>query len=198
MRRVSSPIRTVVNCVMVGCIGVTALVFNARVMPVLRRQQANRDVWCAAITDHPGDLRAALEAGGDPNARNPANEPGLMVAAHNGNTACVRLLLQYKANPNIRGSQSSTPLIHAARNAHPDIVALLLASGADPNLADDKGDTPLIMSAMMGDVPSLQRLMGAGANPRMPNLQNATPLSTARQWRHGDIEVLLNRAIAWQ
>lgn len=149
-----------------------------KVVPRVRRSMAYHDVWCTAITDRPDDLLAALQAGGDPNARNPANEPALMVACHNGNTECARLLLQFGANPNLQGSGESTPLIHAVRNHQTTIIKMLLRKGANPDLADDKGDTALTMAAWVG-APDVRILLDSGANVNARNKKGGTPLSIA-------------------
>ena len=87
-------------------------------IPRIRSAAAYRDVWCAAITNRPDDLLAALKASGSPNARNPADEPALMVAAHNGNTECVRY--------------GGTPLSIAIKEGYPKIADMLRRQGAQP------------------------------------------------------------------
>ncbi len=148
-------------------------------------------VWCAAITDHPEELRVALEQGGDPNARNPANEPALMVAAHNGNLTCCRLLLEHHANPNIRGSSDATPLEHAITTRQTAIISLLLKFHADPNQADVYGETPLMDAAAKGDPRSTRLLLDDGADPNLVSKTGVTALQIARKYRATDVEAIL-------
>jgi ankyrin repeat protein len=197
-RRISSPIRVVRNLVLLACLGAVAVPIYLKVAPHIRRQLATNVVWCAGIENRPADLREALEQGGDPNARNPGNEPTLMVAAHNGNTTCVRLLLKYGADPNIRGSKEATPLLHAVRNSHVDIVKDLLESGADPNLAASDGDTPLTMGAWVGNLPDVKLLLDKGADPNVHKHDGSTPLAIAIREGYPAIADLLRQAGARQ
>ena len=130
---------------------------------IVRNEAYDGDVICNATYDHPEELEQALNAGGDPNAISMGGDPCLMLAAHNGNTLCVRILLAHGANPNAKGTQGATPLRHAVFCHHIAIVKHLLAHGADPNLADDEGKTPLHSARKHGFSDMEALLIKAGA-----------------------------------
>ena len=117
----------------------------------------------AACENFPAELETLLKQGGDPDARSDVGEPSLMLAAHNGNMFCCRLLLKYGANPNIHGSGNETPLRHAVFCHRISIVKYLLAHGADPNLGGKEGKTPM-HSAQFHQFPDMiEILKKAGA-----------------------------------
>jgi len=184
----------IVGCAVVFlCAALLATAGLLKALPALKRQMAYNEIWCAAIQNRPQDLRTALEDGGDPNARNPADEPALMVAAHNGNVDCVRLLLKFGADPNIKGSSHATPLLHALRNSQDAIVADLLKHGADPNLSSDT-DTPLTMAAWVGDANNVHQLLTIGANPNKHSPNGLSPLKVAIKEHYEPIVTMLGQA----
>jgi ankyrin repeat protein len=96
-------------------------------------------------------LRALLDQGASPNARDAAGNTPLMQAAVYGDIRCVRLLLE-------RGAQVN------AWNSH-RTVELLLARGADTKATNLFGADALMAAAAGGDAGSVQLLLQHGADP---------------------------------
>ena len=76
-------------------------------------------------------VRTLLNAGMDPNFRDPLGATLLHDAAWNGNQQIAELLLEYRADANARHLEAgSTPLHYAVIKDHPEMVSLLLEHGA--------------------------------------------------------------------
>jgi LSD1 subclass zinc finger protein len=156
------------------------------------RRIAQRTPLMAAATR--GDVATVsrlLEAGEDPDQRNPLDWTALMFAAEAGRVETVRCLLERGASPSLRDPQGRTALSVAARGGwsavlealHPfsseaDIQQLFqeafvlrnwsaldwaLQHGADPDTLDEEGRTPLILAVCQDDSGLLERLLAADA-----------------------------------
>src|SRR5207247_2204045 len=86
-----------------------------------------------------------LRAGANPNAvAVPAGRTtALILAAHRGYPAVVRLLLQGGADPNARDDGGRTALVYASARGHRPCVQLLQAHGADPTIEATDGKPPI-------------------------------------------------------
>ena len=98
-------------------------------------QSANSRLFKAAPSGTAADIRAAIKAGADVNARDEYGWTALMVAAQNNtNPDVVKALLAAGADVNARdktGNENSwTVLMAALQNTNPDVVKVLLAAGA--------------------------------------------------------------------
>lgn len=109
-------------------------------------------VSLAVIAGNPRILKMVLDAGGDPNTRNPSTggTTPLMSAATRGDEPIARLLLQSGARVDQQESSGKSALIFAAASGHFNIVSLLLKNGADPELRDHGGQTASDIARAVG------------------------------------------------
>ena len=96
-------------------------------------------------------VRAALEAGADPNASNRQGLTALMLAAREGHRTIVRAVLDAGADINA-GSHGPTrrgltALMLAAEFDEPRVARLLIDRGADVDAQDLAGTTALMLAA---------------------------------------------------
>ncbi|KAL7918469.1 ankyrin repeat domain-containing protein [Trichoderma austrokoningii] len=113
----------------------------------------------------------------------------LLVAAHCGNSAIVKLLLEkggdFEAKESNRGW---TPLRSAVLVGHEAIVKLLLDKGADIEAKDNDGWTALLSASRKGNKALVELLLDNGADIEAEDDDGLTPLLLAR--REGIIELL--------
>jgi uncharacterized protein len=119
---------------------------------------------------HYGELditKRMLEAGADPNLRNPISGiTPLSLALAGVDPALVALLLEAGADPNAKLADGDTPLMQAARAGMPDFVKLLVTHGAEPDARHEEyGYSPLMLAANTGDTETVRFLLAKGANP---------------------------------
>jgi uncharacterized protein len=93
---------------------------------------------------------AALKAGGDVDARGPAE--------------LARELLAAGADADAKNEFGSFALAEAAIGGYTDVIAALLKGGADASLANNEGETPLMEVARTGNVEAATLLLDAGAD----------------------------------
>jgi hypothetical protein len=105
--------------------------------------QNEPDPWMAAITGDLNTLQRALEAGVNPDVREPNGSTPLMLATMFGQTDLVPFLIERKAQLNIQNNDGASALFLAAFFGHPEIVTLLLEAGAATDLRNNDGVTPL-------------------------------------------------------
>lgn len=127
-------------------------------------------------------MKAMLDGGLDPNARDAAGYTPLIAAARAGNIATIRVLSSRGADPNLRDAavNSWTPLLHAVHKAQPKSITALLDAGANPDGVDSYGTTPLMMAAGYGYTDIVKLLLARGANPRLSMHDGVTAIDLAR------------------
>ena len=145
--------------------------------PTLSAAQAQPD--CAAWnseaffeTASTGDVRACLQAGADPEARDENGWTPLHVAA---NADIVAALLEAGADPKARDKDGDTPLHYAAYHGQPDAITALLEAGADPKARGEYGNTPLHWATGQGNVDAITALLEAGADLEARDKDGKTP-----------------------
>ena len=94
-------------------------------------------------------------------ARNPADETPLMMAAMRGEADAVQALLAHGASPVKEGW---SPLHYAATGGNAAVVKLLLARGAPIEARSPNGSTPLMMAAKYASEEAVDALLAAGAD----------------------------------
>ena len=96
-----------------------------------------------------GNIKRAIEEGGDVNARNGKGYTALIYACGMSygikpSAKIAHYLIEHEADVNAKAKRGFTPLTEACAYGDRAIVELLLAAGADPNLQGEYGTTPLI------------------------------------------------------
>ena len=150
-----------------------------------------------SFTDVERIIKALLDSGADPNARDgQGNTPAHVFVASTVRslgsptidstvvTSAMSLLLQSGANPNARDDDGSTPLHLSVTGGGfyeetLPVVLLLLDSGANPNVRNHGGMTALHVAAEDAGPKVVLALLDAGADPTKQNLSGKTPLQLA-------------------
>lgn len=138
-----------------------------------------------------GSVDALLGGGAKVNARNPAGDSALMVAAITGKVDIAKKLRQRGAD--LEG-YAWTPLIYAATGGHEAMIVYLLAEGANINAGSPNGTTALMMAAREGKASAASLLLAKGADVNKRNQNGATALSWALRGNEKALAEALRRA----
>lgn len=188
--------------------GVSALllaVYNGhpQIVEELLARTDELDVWEAAATGQVA--RAAELVTANPelaNAYAPDGFTPLGLAAFFGRLEVLALMLQSGAEVNApsKNPMQVRPLHSAVAHRDPDTALAmansLLARGAAVNVAQQGGWTPLHQAAAHGYTPIVELLLSHGADPAAESEAGKTPLDMARENGHGDVSVILEKALA--
>ncbi|MBR0169109.1 MAG: TIR domain-containing protein, partial [Synergistaceae bacterium] len=109
------------------------------VKPVETKKPVNYDVVSLAKDGKLEELRKAINAGADVNAKNNKGATALIQAAMLGHTATAELLLKNGADINAKNKYGCTALMYAAFDGYPEIAEILITYGANKNLRDKYG-----------------------------------------------------------
>jgi hypothetical protein len=125
------------------------------------------------------DVRALLDRGADPDARDEECRTLLMNATMDGHRDIVRLLLESGADPNLRDADQWTPLDVAVCRKALDLVWLLVHYGADVNAHDDMGISVLLRAVMTSNGSSaiLDLLQRRGARGDLPQASEVAKIA---------------------
>lgn len=126
--------------------------------------------WEQAARHGDAEQLAALSASVDLNARDGHGQTALMLAAHAGHAAAVRVLLVLGADANHTAKHGLTALMLAVLGGHAEVVQALLDGGADttrrgtgaPGFANQ---TALDLAGARGDAAIVAMLRRAEASP---------------------------------
>jgi cytohesin len=148
--------------------------------------------------DDVAGIKAALDAGLDPNAEDGHGNSPLTAACSRGHIAAARLLIASGADVN-RSTRLGPPLKLALfemmggnSGRVREIVRLLLNAGADPNVADPAGQTPFLFACTEGWWDLAETFLQAGANVNHANRMGTTALIHAcKSQKLADIQRLL-------
>ena len=107
----------------------------------------DRRLWTAAGHSNLSVIKALIEGGADPDARDKYGISSLHNAAtFNANPSVIMVLIEGGADPNARNELGMTPLHNAAAyNSNPSVpsvIKALIEGGADPGARDVGGNTP--------------------------------------------------------
>ncbi len=106
-------------------IALLLLQHGASVTAAARNPMKVTPLHSAAAAQDLSLVRALLEHGALPNARQQQGFTALHAAAQQGNQALAELLLQYGADRSLTNDDGITPAALAAKNGHAEIAALL-------------------------------------------------------------------------
>ena len=128
------------------------------------------------------DVKAAIEAGANVNARNEDGATPLHTAAvANLAPSVIMALIEGGANPNARTERGSAPLHWAVNHGDAGAIIALLAGGADVNARDEGGKTALHYAAAESAIPSvIKALIEVGADPGARDNDGKTPFDYAK------------------
>jgi uncharacterized protein len=91
--------------------------------------------WEDAVRRGNADImRDMLSRGLDPDARDRHGQTGLMLAAHAGHLASVRLLIEHRADLNVTAKFGLSAVMLAVIAGHKEIAQALARAGADLTL----------------------------------------------------------------
>jgi uncharacterized protein len=127
-------------------------------------------------------VRAFLQGGMNPNAKNEKGETALTYAIQNKDPKIVKALLE-KADVNLQDDAGNSPIHLAVKNEKDEIFDWLLEKNADVNVGGAAGKTKnqtALYAAVLRDREDLaRRLIERGANPNIADSGGAFPLSEA-------------------
>ena len=157
------------------------------VKPVETKKPVNYDVVSLAKDGKLEELRKAINAGADVNAKDNKGATALIQAAMLGHTATAELLLKHGADINAKDNRGSTALIWAAINGKTETAELLLKNGADINAKNKYGCTALMYAAFDGHPEIAEILITYEANKNLRDKNGSTAYDYVRYVRKGSV-----------
>jgi len=133
----------------------------------------------ATMAGHYSQVRALLNNGIEPNARDLKQRTALCQAAALGHRRIAQLLIDFGANPDLEGSKKRRPLIMASSLGYYYITKALLEEGAAPAVRDARGSTALHYAAINGDTRMIRLLSEFGGVINDINRKMRTPIMEA-------------------
>lgn len=126
------------------------LVFSVAIVPAWALD-LNDNLLTAAENGQIDTVKELLKKGANPKVKDQYDRTPLMLAAHGGHTAIVKILLDSNVvDINAQDKTGYTALIYGAFYGHIDIVKALLDKKADTTLKDKDGDTALTYALIKG------------------------------------------------
>lgn len=155
----------------------------AQNMLKLRGYSFTEPEFFRAVSNEDGAaVRAFMQAGINPNAKNEKGETALTYAIQNKDPKVIKVLLE-KADVNMKDDLGNSPLHLAIKNDKEEIFDLLLEKGANVNAGGKSGNTEnqtaLYVAVLKGREDLVQKLLEKGADPNIADNQGGLPLSEA-------------------
>lgn len=128
------------------------------------------------------DVKAAIDAGANLEARDRWSRTAWLIALLTGDIAKARLLLEHGADTTACGHCDIPPLFYPIHGHHPHMVRWLIdVVGVDVHQTDQFGHTALMEAAEEGDLECLEMLLAAGADPEGHGDESPLKKSTTRE-----------------
>jgi len=138
----------------------TSLLIILAVISLLTTTAFADPIHEAAIAGNLADLKKALGASADTNAKDENGATALHHAAGNGHKEAAELLIAKGADVNAKANAGRTPLHWAAYRGREKVVEVLIAKGAEVNAKAENGNTPLDLAVNNEEVATLLRKHG--------------------------------------
>ena len=113
----------------------------------------------AAAAGDAAAIRAALADGADPDARDAARTPALLLATKARATDAVQALIDAEADVDAQDADRSNPFLYAGAEGLLDILTLVNEAGADPAITNRYGGVALIPASERGHVDVVRYLL---------------------------------------
>ena len=104
-------------------------------------------------------LKSALADGADPDARDAAGTPALMLATRANRPDLVRALIDAEADADAQDAERFNPFLYAGAEGLLEILMLTNEAGADPALTNRYGGVALIPASERGHVEVVRYLL---------------------------------------
>ena len=128
------------------------------------QEETDKELLEAVKNNKLDEVKKALDAGANVNAKGDDGNTALIFAGYNGHTESVKLLLNRGADVNAKNNTGYTALIWASEKGHKYIVEKLLEEGADVNAKANIGWTALSLAKDRGHTEIVAMLEEAIAN----------------------------------
>ncbi|MCB0353365.1 MAG: ankyrin repeat domain-containing protein [Bdellovibrionales bacterium] len=145
-----------------------------------KEETPNDKLIKASMFGDAGQVKAAIEAGADPNTKE-NNRPVISWAAQAGNLEVVQALLSGGADKDLVDGIGHTALLRAADMGSVPVVKALAQAGANVNHKAPNGTTAVLMAVQNGNKELLEALLTAGADPNIADSNGDTPTLMAVQ-----------------
>jgi ankyrin repeat protein len=126
---------------------------------VQRDDELDQRLLAAAADGDAEGIRRAVAAGADPDTRDSAGTPALMLATRARSADAVRVLIEAEADIDAQDAERSNPFLFAGAEGLLDILTLANEAGADPAVTNRYGGVALIPACERGHVEIVRYLV---------------------------------------
>jgi uncharacterized protein len=123
------------------------------------RTDADGRLLAASATGDAVAIRAALADGADPDARDAAGTPALMLATVARAPDAIRALIEAEADVDAQDADRYNPFLYAGAEGLLDILTLVNEAGADPAITNRYGGVALIPASERGHLDVVRYLV---------------------------------------
>jgi uncharacterized protein len=124
-----------------------------------RDDDLDQRLLAAAADGDAEGIRRAVAAGADPDARDSAGTPAVMLATRVRSVDAVRALIEAEADIDAQDAERSNPFLFAGAEGLLDILTLANEAGADPAVTNRYGGVVLIPACERGHVEIVRYLV---------------------------------------